>query len=881
MALTRPRASNFVDSDYKQSCRTVTTTNITLSSGAPSIYDGLTLALSDRILVAAQNNPAQNGIYTVQVVGTGSDGTWVRSPDASDSTRITGGMQVSISEGSKGGSAYKLITPDPITLGVTNLTFISAAAVAAGDNSQIQYNNTNSIAGAANFTYNFTTGNVVVGSTTNSLSPDTGALVVKGGLGINSNLTVGGDMLVYGNITSRGNVYLSETTDLVVADSIIQLHTFANLDPLLSNDGRDIGFAFHYYDTQDRVAFLGRSNDTGYLEWYGRGIENAGNVFTGTYGTFQSGNLILSGNIYRGTNMDTEIHAIAYTKSTTPPVGPKVGDQWYDTSTDTIYEWIEDGTSAFWVDKLGTATTVTYTTGSTQPTSPKSGDYWYDTSTDTLYTRVYDGTTSYWVDFSTQPATVGTSYLQTGYLVANNINTTGNVVIQGTLSAASITFNSLSIPGTVSAQNYTFANGVSLISSIPGIYGNSNVSSYLSSGTLNATDTTSTSTGSIVTPGGIAATGNVYVGKNLYIGSTAFSQTFANPTIVAVDSGSNYAQMAMKNTTNTGSADYAAYADNGSDAGGWIDMGIAGSAYSDGNYTITKPQDGSLIVRPTSNSYGGNLIIGTSEAGSYNDIVFGVGSFHANAEVARFHGNTSTGGNVIFGTNLTVSQSALFRGPYDEYSLLSGVFVGNTGAGTPSPRIGFYTGDTAKNWQIDNFDGVFRWFVPGTTKMSLYSTGNLNVTGGYTVGGKKAVNGPAFRAYVSVGQTISSVGSQIKVTFGGETFDTDGCFASSTFTPTVEGYYQLNATVRLSGPAGTGENMLILYRNGTEYARGTNGSGTEIGANFYSMQVSDIAYANGTTDTFEVYIQQGSGTNKDTTAGQNISYFSGVMVRGA
>jgi hypothetical protein len=165
--------------------------------------------------------------------------------------------------------------------------------------------------------------------------------------------------------------------------------------------------------------------------------------------------------------------------------------------------------------------------------------------------------------------------------------------------------------------------------------------------------------------------------------------------------------------------------------------------------------------------------------------------------------------------------------------------------------------------------------------MILYDSGNLNVTGGYTVGGKKAVNGPAFRAYVSTGQTIASAGAQVKVTFGAETFDTDGCFASSTFTPTVEGYYQLNATVRISGTAGTGENMLVLYKNGGEYARGTNGSGTEIGASFYSMQVSDIVYANGTTDFFEVYIQQGSGGNRDTTAGTNISYFSGCMIRGA
>jgi flagellar hook assembly protein FlgD len=150
----------------------------------------------------------------------------------------------------------------------------------------------------------------------------------------------------------------------------------------------------------------------------------------------------------------------------------------------------------------------------------------------------------------------------------------------------------------------------------------------------------------------------------------------------------------------------------------------------------------------------------------------------------------------------------------------------------------------------------------------------------YQVAGKQAVNGPAFRAYVDSGQTIST-DSQQKVTFGTETFDTNGNFSSSRFTPTIEGYYQLNATVRLSGNSGTGECMIILYKNGSEYARGTNESGTEQGQNFWSMQVSDIAYANGSTDYFEIYIQQGSATNRTTTAGSTISYFSGCMIRGA
>ena len=148
------------------------------------------------------------------------------------------------------------------------------------------------------------------------------------------------------------------------------------------------------------------------------------------------------------------------------------------------------------------------------------------------------------------------------------------------------------------------------------------------------------------------------------------------------------------------------------------------------------------------------------------------------------------------------------------------------------------------------------------------------------IGGKQAVNGPAFRAYIATEQAITS-GSQQKVTFGTETFDTNSNFSSSRFTPTIEGYYQLNATVRIEGNSGTGEIMITIWKNGSEYARGTNEQGTEQGANWYSMQVSDIAYANGSSDYFEIYIQQTSGGNRNTTAGTNISYFSGLMVRGA
>jgi hypothetical protein len=77
--------------------------------------------------------------------------------------------------------------------------------------------------------------------------------------------------------------------------------------------------------------------------------------------------------------------------------------------------------------------------------------------------------------------------------------------------------------------------------------------------------------------------------------------------------------------------------------------------------------------------------------------------------------------------------------------------------------------------------------------------------------------------------------------------------------------------------------MIILYKNGSEYKRGTNQQGTQIATNFWAMQVSSLVYANGTSDYFEIYIQQGSGGSVTVTAVNNpaITWFNGCMLRGA
>lgn len=103
--------------DPKASCRAATTANITLS-GLQTI-DGVALASGDRVLVKNQTNGAQNGIYVA------SASAWNRATDADgDNNDVTPGLQTEIEEGATlAGSFWYLITPNPITLGTTALTF--------------------------------------------------------------------------------------------------------------------------------------------------------------------------------------------------------------------------------------------------------------------------------------------------------------------------------------------------------------------------------------------------------------------------------------------------------------------------------------------------------------------------------------------------------------------------------------------------------------------------------------------------------------------------------------------------------------------------------------------------------------------------------------
>jgi hypothetical protein len=156
-------------------------------------------------------------------------------------------------------------------------------------------------------------GMVTLDSTTVSTSSTTGALVVKGGVGIGGDLTVGGNLTVQ-NI-SYTNQEIITTTEIAQGN-------------LVANSGVE-----------------STSNVTGALIVRG-GIGATGNVVANT--VYTTTGIRWAGN---GVAFSSGGTGLTYTANTAPPISGNVtGDQWYNTTTNVLYEYLNDGTSKYWVD---------------------------------------------------------------------------------------------------------------------------------------------------------------------------------------------------------------------------------------------------------------------------------------------------------------------------------------------------------------------------------------------------------------------------------------------------------------------------------------------------------------------------------------------------
>jgi len=203
MGLTRIRADQISDIDYKQAVRVLTTTNVTLGAGAPSTVDGVNLNVNDRILVAGQTTASQNGLYDVTVVGSGSNGTWVRTSDANATGEINAGMIVMVTEGTEwGDTSWKLITDNPIVIGTTALTFLQNT----GNSFSIinVVGSANVVANGVSSTVSFASGNNI--SITGNAAADIVTFSLSDSPSVSGNIS-GNSIFATNVISAAGNIF--------------------------------------------------------------------------------------------------------------------------------------------------------------------------------------------------------------------------------------------------------------------------------------------------------------------------------------------------------------------------------------------------------------------------------------------------------------------------------------------------------------------------------------------------------------------------------------------------------------------------------------------------------------------------------------------------
>lgn len=169
--------------------------------------------------------------------------------------------------------------------------------------------------------------------------------------------------------------------------------------------------------------------------------------------------------------------------------------------------------------------------------------------------------------------------------------------------------------------------------------------------------------------------------------------------------------------------------------------------------------------------------------------------------------------------------------------------------------------------------------------------GTLSVVGNTSLIGDLAINGvmssstwPSFSAYASGNQSLPHA-STTKLTFNTEDFDTNNNFDSTTnyrFTPSSAGKYLLIFRTSLSGAAGdTAQDInIFIHKNGVIYVSGAFSTNPAPSANTLFAGITYIVDANGTTDYFEIFANQGNSSfaARSTISANRTTSFSGSRI---
>ena len=190
------------------------------------------------------------------------------------------------------------------------------------------------------------------------------------------------------------------------------------------------------------------------------------------------------------------------------------------------------------------------------------------------------------------------------------------------------------------------------------------------------------------------------------------------------------------------------------------------------------------------------------------------------------------------------------------------LFLGRT-VGTKTPAVGSVTND----------------MLAGSIANDKLANSSITLNGSaVSLGGSASVvNTPSFYARASANQNLSN-NTFVKLQLDTEDYDTNNDYDSSTnyrFTPSESGKYWLFGSTNVSGGAINTFAQVLIYKNGTLHRVGFHryaGDGDII------PTVGSIVEANGTTDYFELYAKQNTGSTRNTFT--DATWFGGYKLIG-
>ena len=406
---------------------------------------------------------------------------------------------------------------------------VTAAALTVNNSATI--GGTLGVVGNINGTSATLSGSATIGTTLGVV----GAALIGTTLGVNgattvSSLTVNnaitaatgtilGNLLVEGNLRVMGNLSYINVDEFVVEDPIIQLNTGPNGSPLSSDNGFDVGVRAHYYDTAYRSSFFGRTDSTGFFEYFSNVTGESGNVITGTLGTIRTGNLQLTGAATVGSTLSVVSNATvaALTVNGTATVGTTLGVVGNINGTSaTLTGSATIGTTLGVVGNInGTSATLTgsATIGTTLGVVGNINGNGITLTGSLLATGSGD------FDGGLQSTPIGNASASTGAFTT--ITSTGTIIASGNIVANS---------GTASTGSTT---GALVVIGGAGISGTLNVQTAANLGNVTFSNTTIssnlTNTGLTINPNG---TGTTIFNSGLNASKTVIQGTSANTFVV-------------------------------------------------------------------------------------------------------------------------------------------------------------------------------------------------------------------------------------------------------------------------------------------------------------------------------------------------------------